>query len=71
MRTLITMMLGLLLFASGSARTQVVLPLPAEDQQNITAQLGAATHKPVAKMSGDIAAAIRGEAEQKSEGIKS
>jgi len=41
MRTLITMMLGLLLFASGSARAQVVLPLPAEDQQNITAQLGA------------------------------
>jgi hypothetical protein len=31
----------------------------------------AVAHKPVAKMSGDIAAAIRGEAEQKSEGIKS
>jgi hypothetical protein len=41
MRTLVTMMLVLLLFASGSARAQgVVLPLPAQDQQNITAQLG-------------------------------
>jgi hypothetical protein len=43
MRTLVTATLGLLLLlASGSARAQgVVLPLPPEDQQNITAQLGA------------------------------
>src|SRR5271170_4215174 len=42
MRTLVTVTLGLLL-ASGSVRAQgVVLPLPPpEDQQNITAQLGA------------------------------
>ena len=41
-RTLVTATLGLLLLASGSARAQgVVLPLPPEDQQNITAQLGA------------------------------
>jgi hypothetical protein len=33
--------------------------------------LAAAHSQAVAKMSGDIAAAIRGEAEQKSEGIKS
>jgi hypothetical protein len=40
-RTLVTATLGLLLLTSGSARAQgVVLPLPAEDQQNITAQLG-------------------------------
>src|ERR1039458_4837519 len=37
----VTISLGLLLLASGSARAQgVVLPLPPEDQQNITAQLG-------------------------------
>src|ERR1700747_3218948 len=41
MRTIVTMMLSLLLFASGLARGQgVVLPLPPQDQQNITAQLG-------------------------------
>jgi hypothetical protein len=41
MRTFLTMTLGLLLFASGLANAQgVVLPLPAQDQQNITAQLG-------------------------------
>src|SRR5258708_19306540 len=41
MRTLITITLGLLLLTSGTARAQgVVLPLPAQDQQNITAQLG-------------------------------
>ena len=41
MRILISMSLGLLLLASGSARAQgVVLPLPQQDQQNITAQLG-------------------------------
>ena len=41
MRTLVTVTLGLLLLASGSASAQgVVLPLPAQDQQNITAQLG-------------------------------
>jgi hypothetical protein len=40
-RILVTATLGLLLLASGSARAQgVVLPLPPEDQQNITAQLG-------------------------------
>jgi hypothetical protein len=38
--TLITVTLGLVL-AAGSARAQgVVLPLPPQDQQNITAQLG-------------------------------
>jgi len=37
----ITITLGLLLLASGSVCAQgVVLPLPPEDQQNITAQLG-------------------------------
>src|SRR5260370_30549735 len=42
MRTLVVATLGFLLFASGLARDQgVVLPLPPEDQQNITAQLGA------------------------------
>src|ERR1700691_2262437 len=42
MRTLLVATLGFLLFASGLARAQgVVLPLPPEDQQNITAQLGA------------------------------
>lgn len=41
MRTILTATLSLLLLASGSARAQgVVLPLPPEDQQNITAQLG-------------------------------
>src|SRR5260370_1647404 len=41
MRTLVTVIVGLLLLVSGSARAQgVVLPLPAQDQQNITAQLG-------------------------------
>src|SRR3984957_5038659 len=41
MRTRITMTLGFLLLASGLARAQgVVLPLPPQDQQNITAQLG-------------------------------
>jgi hypothetical protein len=41
MRTLVPLMLGLLLLASGSARAQgVVLPLPPDDQQKITAQLG-------------------------------
>lgn len=41
MRTLVTVTLGLLLLTSRVARAQgVVLPLPAEDQQNITAQLG-------------------------------
>src|SRR5260370_31379739 len=35
------MTIGLLLLASAAARAQgVVLPLPAQDQQNITAQLG-------------------------------
>src|SRR5271154_300784 len=42
MRKVVTAILGLILIASGSARAQgVVLPLPAQDQQNITAQLGA------------------------------
>ena len=42
MRTAVTITLGFLLLASGSARAQgVVLPLPPQDQQNITAQLGA------------------------------
>src|SRR3984957_20985844 len=42
MRMLVTVTLGILLLASESARAQgVVLPLPPEDQQNITAQLGA------------------------------
>jgi len=37
----ITISLGFLLLVSGAARAQgVVLPLPPEDQQNITAQLG-------------------------------
>jgi hypothetical protein len=41
MRTIVTATLSLLLVASGSARAQgVVLPLPPEDQQNISAQLG-------------------------------
>jgi hypothetical protein len=41
MRTLVTATLGLVLLSSGLARAQgVVLPLPPEDQQNITAQLG-------------------------------
>jgi hypothetical protein len=41
MRVLIALTLGLLLLASGLACAQgVVLPLPLEDQQNITAQLG-------------------------------
>jgi hypothetical protein len=41
MRALVTMTLGFLLLASGSALAQgVVLQLPAQDQQNITAQLG-------------------------------
>src|SRR6202140_5734691 len=41
MRTFVTLSLGLLLLASGLARAQgVVLPLPPQDQQNITAQLG-------------------------------
>jgi hypothetical protein len=40
-RTLVAATLGLLLLSSGAARAQgVVLPLPAQDQQNITAQLG-------------------------------
>lgn len=40
MRKLVTT-LGLLLFAWGSAHAQgVVLQLPSQDQQNITAQLG-------------------------------
>src|SRR5260370_35705656 len=42
MRMLVVATLGFLLFASGLARDQgVVLPLPPQDQQNITAQLGA------------------------------
>src|SRR5258708_8638197 len=41
MQTLVTVTLGLLLLVSGSARAQgLVLPLPPQDQQNITAQLG-------------------------------
>jgi len=41
MRTLVIVTLGLLLLASGVARAQgVVLPLPPEDRQVITAQLG-------------------------------
>jgi hypothetical protein len=37
----VAMTFGLLLVATGSVRAQaVVLPLPPEDQQNITAQLG-------------------------------
>ena len=41
MRTLAFMTLGLVILASGSVHAQgVVLPLPPEDQQNITAQLG-------------------------------
>ena len=41
MRTLVSATLAFLLLASGSARAQgVVMPLPAQDQQNITAQLG-------------------------------
>lgn len=41
MRKCVTIALGLLLLASGSVCAQgVVLPLPPEDQQNITAQLG-------------------------------
>src|SRR5208283_5353517 len=37
----VTIALGLLLLASGSVCAQgVVLPLPPQDQQNITAQLG-------------------------------
>src|SRR5271167_1984398 len=42
MRTFATVTLSLVLLSSGLARGQgVVLPLPPEDQQNITAQLGA------------------------------
>ncbi|MGA7869832.1 MAG: hypothetical protein WCA22_02935 [Candidatus Binatus sp.] len=41
MRVIITVTIGLVLLASGSVRAQgVVLPLPAQDQQKITAQLG-------------------------------
>jgi hypothetical protein len=41
MGKVVTITLGLLLFASGSVCAQgIVLPLPPEDQQNITAQLG-------------------------------
>jgi hypothetical protein len=41
MRTLVTITLGLLLLTSGSARAQdVVLPLPPQDRQKITAKLG-------------------------------
>ncbi|MGA7869758.1 MAG: hypothetical protein WCA22_02565 [Candidatus Binatus sp.] len=41
MRTILTATLGLLLLASGSVCAQgVVLPLPPQDQQKITAQLG-------------------------------
>jgi len=42
MRKFVTITLGLLVLASGSVRAQgVVMPLPPEDQQNITAHLGA------------------------------
>jgi hypothetical protein len=38
---LLTMTLGVMLIVAGSARAQgVILPLPPEDQQNITAKLG-------------------------------
>lgn len=41
LRTLVTVTLSVLLLASRSARADgVVLPLPAEDQQKVTAQLG-------------------------------
>ncbi len=41
MRTFATVTLGLVLLSSGLAHAQgVALPLPPEDQQNITAQLG-------------------------------
>jgi len=41
MRTLVTVMLSFVLLVSGVAHAQgVVLPLPPQDQQNITAQLG-------------------------------
>jgi hypothetical protein len=41
MRTLITLAFGLLMLVSGSARAQgVVLPLPPQDLQKITARLG-------------------------------
>ena len=41
MRMIVTVTIGLVLLASGSVRAQgVVLPLPAQDQQKITAQLG-------------------------------
>jgi hypothetical protein len=41
MLKLVTATLGVVLLASGAARAQgVVLPLPAQDQQNLTAQLG-------------------------------
>ena len=41
MRTIVTVTLGMLMLASGVAHAQgVVLPLPPEDQQNISAQLG-------------------------------
>jgi len=41
MKTLVTITLGVLVLASGLARADgVVLPLPPEDQQNITAKLG-------------------------------
>jgi hypothetical protein len=43
MRVPVTVTLSLLLLVSGTARARgVVLPLPPQDQQNITAQLGAA-----------------------------
>jgi len=42
MRMLLLPIVGILLLASGVARAQgVVLPLPPQDQQKITAQLGA------------------------------
>jgi hypothetical protein len=41
MRTLVTVTLGILLLASGLARAQgIVLPLPPDDQQNLTTVLG-------------------------------
>src|SRR5260370_37378435 len=41
MRMLVALTFSILLLVSGSARAQgVVLPLPPQDQQNITAQLG-------------------------------
>lgn len=42
MKTIVSSILGILLLGSGSALAQgVVLPLPAADQQKLTAQLGA------------------------------